>query len=58
MRELDWDETEENRLDIEQWEADWDDDNLDDEFALTLRRELERTMADTSFKTNAGNTPK
>ena len=33
----DWDDGAENKLDIEQWEADWDDDNLDDEFSLQLR---------------------
>lgn len=34
---IDWDDGAENKLDIEQWEADWDDDNLDDEFSLRLR---------------------
>lgn len=33
----DWDDSAENKLDVEQWEADWDDDNLDDEFSLQLR---------------------
>jgi 26 proteasome complex subunit DSS1 len=35
----------ENKLDVEQWEADWDDDNLDDEFSLQLRSELEKFTA-------------
>lgn len=33
----DWDESAENKLDVEQWEADWDDDNLDDDFSKRLR---------------------
>jgi hypothetical protein len=25
------------KLDVEQWEVDWDDDNVDDEFSVQLR---------------------
>ncbi|PJF16744.1 hypothetical protein PSACC_03452 [Paramicrosporidium saccamoebae] len=41
----DWEEGAENKLDVEQWEADWDDDNLDDDFSKQLRTELERMEA-------------
>jgi 26 proteasome complex subunit DSS1 len=41
----DWQEGAENKLDVEQWEADWDDDNLDDDFSKQLRTELERMEA-------------
>lgn len=34
---LDWDVTGEMKLDVEQWEVDWDDDNVDDEFSVQLR---------------------
>jgi hypothetical protein len=34
---LDWDASGEMKLDVEQWEADWDDDNIDDEFSKQLR---------------------
>lgn len=34
---VDWDVTGEMKLDVEQWEVDWDDDNVDDEFSVQLR---------------------
>lgn len=45
IRKLDWEEVEgaESRLDVEQWEADWDDDNLDDDFSKQLRLECFET---------------
>merc|ERR1711962_1089279 len=38
----DWDEKEENMDDIHVWEDDWDDDNVEDDFSLQLRAELEK----------------
>lgn len=33
------------KLDVEQWEADWDDDNIDDEFSKQLRyKEIDERM--------------
>lgn len=31
--------------DATEWQDDWDDDALDDDFAVQLREELERTAA-------------
>eukprot|EP00054_Salpingoeca_dolichothecata_P032028 m.265381 g.265381 ORF g.265381 m.265381 type:complete len:76 (+) comp28964_c0_seq1:44-271(+) len=38
----DWDETEEDKDDVAQWEDNWDDDNLEDDFSNQLRAELEK----------------
>lgn len=35
-------------LQVDQWEADWDDENLDDEFSVQLRTELLRLAAEGS----------
>jgi len=35
-------------LHANQWEADWDDDDLDDEFSVQLRTELLRMAAETA----------
>ena len=37
-----WDAAEEEKADIEQWENDWDDDDLTDDFSKQLRAELEK----------------
>ena len=37
-----WDAAEEETADIEQWENDWDDDDLTDDFSKQLRAELEK----------------
>ena len=37
---VDWDASGEMKLDVEQWEADWDDDNIDDEFSKQLRYQM------------------
>ncbi len=34
---LDWDVSGEVKLDVQQWEVDWDDDNIDDDFSFQLR---------------------
>lgn len=31
-----------DKLDVEQWEDNWDDDDLQDEFSVQLRAELEK----------------
>mmetsp|Transcript_27110 Transcript_27110/g.31283 ORF Transcript_27110/g.31283 Transcript_27110/m.31283 type:complete len:83 (+) Transcript_27110:61-309(+) len=36
----DWNETEENKIDIKQWQEDWDDEDVEDEFSNQLRKEL------------------
>lgn len=33
----DWNESEEIKIRVDQWEADWDDDNIQDEFTFQLR---------------------
>lgn len=37
---VDWDNSGELKLDVEQWDYDWDDDNIDDEFSVQLRYKL------------------
>eukprot|EP00211_Chloroparvula_japonica_P018647 CAMPEP_0119118320 /NCGR_PEP_ID=MMETSP1310-20130426/219_1 /TAXON_ID=464262 /ORGANISM="Genus nov. species nov., Strain RCC2339" /LENGTH=75 /DNA_ID=CAMNT_0007107667 /DNA_START=14 /DNA_END=241 /DNA_ORIENTATION=- len=37
-----WDEAEEEQADVDQWENDWDDDDLTDDFSKQLRAELEK----------------
>ncbi|KAG8045345.1 hypothetical protein GUJ93_ZPchr0008g12091 [Zizania palustris] len=36
-----WDEKEEGNEAVQQWEDDWDDDDVNDDFSLQLRKELE-----------------
>ncbi|XP_029124176.2 protein DELETION OF SUV3 SUPPRESSOR 1(I) [Elaeis guineensis] len=36
-----WDDNEEGEEAMQQWEDDWDDDDVTDDFSLQLRRELE-----------------
>ncbi|CAG2222123.1 DSS1 [Mytilus edulis] len=38
----DWTEENEDEEDINVWEDNWDDDNLDDDFSVQLRAELEK----------------
>ena len=38
----DWDVTEENGGDAQQWENDWDDDDIGDDFSQQLRVELQK----------------
>lgn len=38
----DWTEENEDKEDINVWEDNWDDDNLDDDFSIQLRTELEK----------------
>ena len=35
-----WDKTEEDNMDVNVWEANWDDDNVEDDFSTQLRTEL------------------
>ena len=35
-----WDKTEEDTTDINVWEANWDDDSVEDDFSTQLRTEL------------------
>ena len=35
-----WDKTEEDTTDVNVWEANWDDDNVEDDFSTQLRTEL------------------
>ena len=35
-----WDKTEEDNTDVNVWEANWDDDNVEDDFSVQLRTEL------------------
>ncbi|XP_003383908.1 PREDICTED: 26S proteasome complex subunit DSS1-like [Amphimedon queenslandica] len=37
-----WGEDEEERADKQLWEDNWDDDNVEDNFSVQLRAELER----------------
>ncbi|CAM6011757.1 unnamed protein product [Sphagnum compactum] len=40
--EADWDDKEEDGKDaLQQWEDDWDDDDVTDDFSVQLRKELE-----------------
>ncbi|XP_047311580.1 protein DSS1 HOMOLOG ON CHROMOSOME V-like [Impatiens glandulifera] len=41
-----WDNKEEATEISQQWEDDWDDDDVNDDFSLQLRRELENTNAE------------
>lgn len=36
----DWPQSEVDMKDVEQWQDDWDDDNIDDEFCKQLRVQL------------------
>ncbi|KAJ1982404.1 26S proteasome complex subunit SEM1 [Dimargaris xerosporica] len=33
----DWNESEEDKLDVHQWEDNWDDDDIEDDFSQQLR---------------------
>ena len=35
-----WDKNEEDKSDVNVWEDNWDDDNLEDDFSTQLRTEL------------------
>ena len=35
-----WDKNEEDTTDVNVWEANWDDDNVEDDFSIQLRSEL------------------
>ncbi|XP_020580543.1 protein DELETION OF SUV3 SUPPRESSOR 1(I)-like [Phalaenopsis equestris] len=35
-----WDDKEEGKEVLQQWEDDWDDDDVNDDFSLQLRKEL------------------
>ncbi|EPZ33797.1 hypothetical protein ROZALSC1DRAFT_29497 [Rozella allomycis CSF55] len=37
----DWNEDEEEILDVNQWEDNWDDDNVEDDFSIQLRNILQ-----------------
>jgi len=49
----DWTAKEEDEQDINVWEDNWDDDNVEDEFSNQLRAELEKC----GHKTNSGGEP-
>ncbi|KAG2588398.1 protein DELETION OF SUV3 SUPPRESSOR 1(I)-like [Panicum virgatum] len=36
-----WEDKEEGNEALQQWEDDWDDDDVNDDFSLQLRKELE-----------------
>ncbi|OMJ26505.1 26S proteasome complex subunit DSS1 [Smittium culicis] len=40
----DWSEDEKDKEDLNLWEEDWDDDDLEDDFSKQLRAELEKTV--------------
>lgn len=44
-----WDEKEEGNEAVQQWEDDWDDDDVNDDFSLQLRKELEGSNAQKSW---------
>lgn len=37
---VEWDATEEDKQDVPQWEDNWDDDDLEDDFSKQLRLDL------------------
>ncbi|CAO2192567.1 unnamed protein product [Urochloa humidicola] len=39
-----WDDKEEGNEALQQWEDDWDDDDVNDDFSLQLRKELESNV--------------
>ena len=41
-RPADWNEAEEEQKDRDLWEDNWDDDNVEDDFSVQLRAELEK----------------
>jgi len=43
-----WDDKEEGNEAVRQWEDDWDDDDVNDDFSLQLRKELEGNNAQKS----------
>ncbi|KAK7495652.1 hypothetical protein BaRGS_00013099 [Batillaria attramentaria] len=38
----DWEEQDEDAADVNVWEDNWDDDNVEDDFSKQLRAELEK----------------
>lgn len=36
-----WDDKEESKDALQQWENDWDDDDVNDDFSVQLKKELE-----------------
>ncbi|CAL4957266.1 unnamed protein product [Urochloa decumbens] len=43
-----WNDKEEGNEAVQQWEDDWDDDDVNDDFSLQLRKELEGANAQKS----------
>lgn len=41
----DWDESQEDPANVQLWEQDWDDDNVDEDFAQKLRAELAKNSS-------------
>ncbi|KAK2076167.1 hypothetical protein QBZ16_001099 [Prototheca wickerhamii] len=41
----DWDESQEDPANGQLWEQDWDDDNVDEDFAQKLRAELAKSSS-------------
>ncbi len=39
----DWKEADEDKEDMQQWEEDWDDDDVQDDFTQQLRAELQKS---------------
>lgn len=37
---VDWDDAENVQIDLEQWETNWDDEIIEDDFAVQLQREV------------------
>ncbi|KAI3661999.1 hypothetical protein MP638_005447 [Amoeboaphelidium occidentale] len=46
----DWEENENDKLDIKQWENNWDDDDVSDDFANQLRAEIQKAAAPQPMK--------
>lgn len=39
---VDWDDAENVQIDIEQWETNWDDDFIEEDFSVQLQAELSK----------------
>ncbi|KMZ69022.1 putative 26S proteasome complex subunit sem-1 [Zostera marina] len=39
--DIEWDDKEESKDALQQWENDWDDDDVNDDFSVQLKKELE-----------------
>lgn len=49
FRTQDWTKKDEDEKDLNVWEDNWDDDNVEDDFSVQLRAELEKQNLKPSF---------